>query len=459
MYNGAEKGGYQIVKIILLSGGSGKRLWPLSNDTRSKQFLKLLKNDNGEYESMIQRIYRQLNKVNSNVSITIATGENQQDAIKNQLGEKVDLVLEPARRDTFPAIMLSTAYLAFEKKVDLEETVIVLPIDPYAELEYFSVLKDMDAIVQSGRADMALMGIKPTEPSEKYGYILGKKEEKFVNEYTVTAFCEKPSKNKAEHLIKDGAFWNGGVFAFKLGYAIQILKRYMPYESYKEIYLHYLDFKKISFDYEVVEKVKNIRMSLYNGYWKDLGTWNVMTDWMTENSIGQAMMGEETQNTHVINELDIPVIVLGVKDLVVATSPDGILVSDKEKSDYMKPYVEQIQNRPMFEERCWGDYKVLHYKKYKDSCFSLTKYVYIRKGEKINYQSHKMREEIWTIVDGKGRLILDGIQQEIVRGDVIHILPGQKHSVMSLENLHFIETQIGKEVIENDVEWFEWNWN
>lgn len=457
------------MRIILLSGGSGKRLWPLSNETRSKQFLKLLKDDNGDYESMIQRIYRQLNQVIPNVSITIATGENQKDVIKNQLGEKVDLVTEPMRRDTFPAIMLSGAYLAYEKKVDFQETVIVLPVDPYVEPEYFSVLKNMDAIVQSGRADMVLMGVKPTYPSEKYGYILAyaddnvtgdaNKKTEFENEYVVTGFHEKPSLKKAESLLRQGAFWNGGVFAFRLGYAVGILRRYMEYESYAEVRSHYEQLKKTSFDYEVAEKAENIRMSLYKGYWKDLGTWNTLTERMEESIVGEALMGEETNDTHIINELDIPVVVLGGKNLVVAASPDGILVSDKDKSSYMKPYVEQIDKRPMFEERRWGDYKVLDYKRYRDRVCSLTKYIYVRKGESISYQSHKMREEIWIVVDGEGSLVIDDVCRKVGRSDMVRICSGQKHAILALENLQLIEVQIGAELTESDIERFEWEWN
>lgn len=446
------------MKVVLLSGGSGKRLWPLSNETRSKQFLKLLKDDNGDYESMIQRIYRQLNKVIPNVGITIATGENQKDAIENQLGNKVDLVLEPSRRDTFPAIMLSTAYLLYEKKIDLEETVVVLPVDPYAELEYFRVLKDMDAIVQSNRAEMVLMGVKPTYPSEKYGYITADREDDFENEYIVRSFSEKPTLKKAQMLLEQGAFWNGGVFAFQLKYIKNILENQTAYRSFADIREHYSELKKISFDYEVVEKAKNIRMSLYKGYWKDLGTWNTLTDRMEDAIVGEAIIGEETQDTHVINELDIPIVVLGGKNLVVAASPDGILVSDKDKSSFMKPYVEHIDKRPMFEERRWGDYKVLDVKKYKDGQYSLTKNIFIRKGEWISYQSHALREEIWTIVDGIGIFVLDGEERTVNRGSVMRILPGQKHAIRALKNLHFVEVQIGTEVSEYDIERYDWEW-
>ncbi len=450
------------MKLVLLSGGSGKRLWPLSNETRSKQFLKLLKDGNGNYESMIQRVYRQikenLEKEGEEISITVATGENQKDAIRNQLGEKVDLVLEPMRRDTFPAIMLSCAYLAYEKKVGLEESIIVLPVDPYADEGYFSVLKDMDKIVQSGRADMVLMGVKPTYPSEKYGYISCEQDKLFFNEYRVTGFYEKPSCQKAGRLMEDGAFWNGGVFAFKLGYAIDILRQHMDDTDYQSIQSHYADFKKNSFDYEVVEKIENIRMSLYEGYWKDLGTWNTLTERMEESIVGEAILGEGASGTNIINELDIPIVVLGVKNLVVAASPDGILVSDKDKSSYMKPYVEQIDKRPMFEERRWGDYKVLDYKRYADTSCSLTKYIYIRKDESISYQRHKMREEIWTVTDGEGIFVLEDKCCKVKRGDMLHILSGQKHAIYALENLHIIEVQIGKELTESDIERFEWEW-
>ena len=450
------------MKLVLLSGGSGKRLWLLSNETRSKQFLKLLKDGNGNYESMIQRVYRQikenLERDGEEISITVATGENQKDAIRNQLGEKVDLVLEPMRRDTFPAIMLSCAYLAYEKKVELEESIIVLPVDPYADEGYFSVLKDMDKIVQSGRADMVLMGVKPTYPSEKYGYILCEQDKLFFNEYQVRGFYEKPSCQKAERLIEDGAFWNGGVFAFKLGYAIDILRRHMDHTGYQNIHSHYADFKKNSFDYEVVEKIENIRMSLYEGYWKDLGTWNTLTERMEESIVGEAILGEGASCINIINELDIPIVVLGVKNLVVAASPDGILVSDKDKSSYMKPYVEQIDKRPMFEERRWGDYKVLDYKRYADTNCSLTKYIYIRKDASISYQRHKMREEIWIVTDGEGMFVLEDKCHKVIRGDMLHILSGQKHAIYALDNLHIIEVQIGKELTESDIERFEWEW-
>ncbi len=157
------------MNIVLLSGGSGKRLWPLSNDSRSKQFLKLLKNEEGQYESMVQRVYGQIRKAGIDAHIVVATGASQVDSIRSQLGKNVDVVVEPERRDTFPAIALASVYLALEKGMDENEVVLVLPVDPYADIEYFHAMIEMEKAVQAGIADMVLMGIRPTYPSEKYG--------------------------------------------------------------------------------------------------------------------------------------------------------------------------------------------------------------------------------------------------------------------------------------------------
>ena len=157
--------------IVLLSGGSGKRLWPLSNDTRSKQFLKLLQDNHGNYESMVQRVYRQI--IDSGIapkSIVVTTNAAQQDSISSQLGDNVEIILEPERRNTYPAIVLASAYLAFKKNCSQEEAVIVLPVDPYAQIEYFHTLKRMEQAVLDGENDLVLMGIDPSFPTEKYGY-------------------------------------------------------------------------------------------------------------------------------------------------------------------------------------------------------------------------------------------------------------------------------------------------
>lgn len=448
------------MKIILLSGGSGKRLWPLSNDIRSKQFLKVLKNDDNEYESMVQRVYRQIRSVEKNtesdIDIIIATGKTQVDSIKGQLGDDIDIVVEPERRDTFPAILLSAAYLYYKKSVELSETIIILPVDPYANISYFEMLPEIENVVKAGMSDMVLMGIKPTYPSAKYGYIVPKEDTKRVLE--VKEFVEKPSEVMAMKLIEQGALWNGGVFAFSLEYIVKIMRQYFKGESFEGLVNEYFKLPKISFDYEIVEKCKSISAIKYDGLWKDLGTWNTLTEEISEVCIGSVMEGENCKNTHVINELDIPIVTLGLENVVVAASPDGILVSDKEKSSFIKSYVDHIERRPMYEECRWGEYKVLDYTQYEDGMYALTRRIIVNEGKEICYQLHNIRDEIWTIVDGKGDLVIDGHIRNVRRGDVVYITKGQKHAIYAVSKLQFIEVQIGLEISEDDKKEYKWKW-
>lgn len=440
------------MNIVLLSGGSGKRLWPLSNEVRSKQFLKLLCDKEGKHESMVQRVYRQITDAGIHARIVVATSASQVEAIRGQLPKDVDIVVEPERRNTFPAIVLAASYLASRRKIDLEETVIVLPVDPYVDVAYFECFRKMDEEVQKGTADMVLMGITPSYPSEKYGYILQGEQG------VVTGFKEKPDEETAARLIQEGALWNAGVFAFRLNYLMEIADQYVQNRDFDDITKHYGDLKKDSFDYEVVEKTKSLAVVPYSGEWKDIGTWNTLTEEMEEESVGYAVTGEDCVNTHVINELSIPVVALGTKNIVVAASPDGILVSDKHKSSYIKPYVENITGRPMYEERRWGEYKVYDYIQYKDGTKSLTKHITVHAGMAQDYQLHHYKDEVITVVNGSGEFVIDGCLMKLSYGDTICIRRGQKHTMRAIEDLQMICVQIGEEISEEDVEVYEWRW-
>ncbi len=441
------------MNIVLLSGGSGKRLWPLSNEIRSKQFLKLLSDANGGHESMVQRVYRQITQAGIQANIVVATSATQVESIRGQLPDDVDVVVEPERRNTFPAIVLAASYLESRKQMDPEETVIVLPVDPYVEVAYFETFQQMDARVQQGGADLVLMGIKPSYPSEKYGYIIPGEGG------SVAGFKEKPSEASAKMLIEQGALWNAGVFAFKLKYLMKIADNYVDSRDFDDVVAHYESLKKDSFDYEVVEKADALAVIPYNGEWKDIGTWNTLTEEMQEESIGDVVMGEACTNTHVINELSIPVVALGTQNLVIAAGQDGILVSDKHKSSYIKPYVENIDNRPMYEERRWGEYKVYDYSQYADGTKSLTKHVTINAGCAQDYHVHRYKDEVITVANGEGELVVDGCLIKLSRGDSISIRRGQKHAIRAFQDLQLISVQISEDNTENDTEVFGWSWS
>ena len=441
------------MQIILLSGGSGKRLWPLSNNTRSKQFIKLLATEDGQRESMVQRVVRQLKEVGVGNSITVATSVSQREVITNQLGEQIPVVTEPERRDTFPAIALASSYLAYESHCAMDEIVVVMPCDPYTENEYFKTIERMVEALKSDAADLILMGIEPTYPSAKYGYVVPQSRDMHHGVLRVARFTEKPDVATAEKLIAQGAFWNGGVFAFRLGYMMDIVNRYVQADSFKEMRSRYAEFPKISFDYEVAEKAVSVGVVPFAGEWKDLGTWNTLTDELKDHAVGNVIMDEESKNTHVVNELDLPIMCIGAQNLVIAASSDGILISEKSKSENIKTYADSLQRRPMFEERCWGDYRVIGNTEFEDGHETLTKEMRLKQGKVIGYRLHELRDEVWTFVDGEGLLNVDGEEKRVSRGDFAVIRRGMKHSITALTDLMFIEVQTGDTLSEEDVKY------
>lgn len=429
------------MNIILLSGGSGKRLWPLSNDIQSKQFIRLFKNDEGGYESMLQRVYRQIKSV-SDARITIATSRTQVSAIKNQLGDKVSICIEPCRRDTFPAIALASAYLCDVLETDRDECIMVCPVDPYVDNSYYECVRSLEDVVLQSDTGLTLMGIEPTYPSDKYGYIIPEEKAEISR---VRSFKEKPDKETAKKYLEQGALWNAGVFAFRLGYILDKVKDITGFESYEEILNNYEKLNKISFDYAVVEKENSIRVVRYSGNWKDVGTWNMMTEVMADPSKGDVTLDETCENTQVVNELGIPVLCMGCHNMVIAVSGDGILVSDKERSGYMKPYVEKIAGTAHFAEKSWGTYTVID-----TEPEAMTVKIKLFAGNRMNYQSHNYRDEVWTVLSGEGRFIIEGEEIPVKQGDTVSAKAGMKHTVIAETDMSILEVQIGKDISRKD---------
>jgi mannose-1-phosphate guanylyltransferase len=447
------------MRLVLLSGGSGKRLWPLSNDTRSKQFLKVLEGNNEAMQSMVQRVWGQLRTADLADSSVIATSKMQRDMIHRQLGMDVPLIIEPERRDTFPAIALAASYLYSIQTVSEDEVVVVLPVDPYVEDSFFEKVKEIESVLLVSKADLALVGVRPTYPSSKYGYIVPEDIVTGDSYFRVNHFTEKPSEEKAQTLIDLNALWNCGVFAFKLKYLIDILlEKGLPLH-YDKLSLEYQNLPKISFDYEVVEKANHIVALPYDGYWKDLGTWNTLTEEMATSQIGKGVLSDDSVNTHLINELDIPVTVIGLKDIVVAASPDGILVADKASSPRIKDLISGFEHPPMYEERIWGWSRVLDYAKYDDGHEMVTKRICIHEGKNSSYHYHNLRDEVWTIVRGEGELALDNYITRVKAGDIIHLPAGKKHGIKAFSELEFVEVQTGIGISDEDFTrlYFEWN--
>lgn len=429
------------MRVVLLSGGSGKRLWPLSNDVRSKQFIPFLMGPDGP-ESMVQRVFRQIRVSIPDAEVTVCTGKRQVSALVNQLGDAADLCVEPCRRDTFPAIALAAAYLRYEKGVEENEAVAVCPVDPYVESGYFETLAELSQLAGEGAANLLLMGIEPTYPSEKYGYILPETAERFSS---VRAFREKPDAEAAAGYIAQGGLWNGGVFAFRLGWLLETARRITPFADYRDLYAKYETLAPISFDYAVAEEEQSIAVLRYAGEWRDVGTWNTLTEVMPGTSFGKAVLDGACENTHVVNETGLPILCMGCRDLVVAAGSDGIFVADKAQSSYLKPYADQMDEPIRYAEKSWGSYRVLDAQP-----GALTVLVTLNPGHRMNYHSHKYRDEVWTVISGEGRTVVDGMEQPVRTGDVVSMAAGCRHTVIADTQLKIVEVQTGEVIDVND---------
>lgn len=438
----AGKEGRREMNVILLSGGSGKRLWPLSNDVRSKQFIRMFRRPDGLYESMVQRVYRQLKSVDPGCAVTIATAKSQVSSILNHLGENVRISLEPCRRDTFPAIALASAYLHDVEGIPGEEAVVVCPVDPYVDISYFETLKQMHVQAEKEEANLVLMGIEPTYPSEKYGYIIPK-DRKAVS--TVEKFREKPDEQTARSYISQGALWNGGVFAYRLSYVLNRAGELLGYTTYQDLFDRYESLPKISFDYAVAEREKKIQVMRYAGEWRDIGTWNTLVEAMDENTVGPATLNGQCKDVYVINELDVPVLAMNLQNTIISASPQGILVTEKHASAHIKPYVDAIDRHARFAEKSWGNFRVLDLGE-----GGLTVRMDIRAGGKFRYHSHEHREESWTVIKGEGEALIDGKKIPLHPGTVVSLPVHCRHTIRAITEMTVIEVQVGESIRAED---------
>ncbi len=317
--------------IILLSGGSGTRLWPMSTPERSKQFLPLLPDGSGGEESMLKRVYRQLKSVVPSSHVVVATAEGQIPLIREELPDDIEVVGEPCRRNTFAAIALALRYLRDVSGASDEDAVVVLPVDAFTEEAYFHAVKKMLEKVSEDHQNVTLMGIKPTYPATRYGYILSNGR-----------FTEKPDEQRAVQLVAEGAFWNGGVFAFNLGMMLSITEGKLKEGSYRDLLDTYADQKNISFDYEVLEHLEQVSLVEYEGTWNDIGTWDALIREIGYQTKGNTVV-HASEQTAVFNDTSIPVITLGTKNLVVVASENGILISDIESAPELKDALDKLK--------------------------------------------------------------------------------------------------------------------
>lgn len=423
------------MKMILLCGGGGKRLWPISNNVHSKQFAQLFDDGNGNYRSMLEHAISEIREIDPDVQVTIAAGRVQTEEVRSQLGFDVSLTEEPSRRNTFPAISLAASYLKDHDHVDPQETIVIFSVDSYADHSFYESLFSLGEILDDGNTNLVLMGIEPTSPSDKYGYIIPASSDEVS---AVRAFREKPDTETAKTYIEEHhALWNAGVFACRLEYLLRRADIVFGSSSYANLLQRYPELKQISFDYAVVEKEPNIAVKRYNGTWTDAGTWTGMCSLLKNKDIGQVVRDDQCEDTLIVNHLDFPILAMGVKNLVIAASRDGILVAEKDRIPDLKTVVDDVWLEPRVIGKRYGGKEVLH-----RSESSETSLLTIRAGSSVTIKTDIGVRKTLTVLHGAG--------EKMKPGTIFTIQDGEKWQIDADTDIQLIETMIEFEIEPED---------
>jgi mannose-1-phosphate guanylyltransferase len=324
-----------LLHIVLMSGGSGSRLWPLSSGERTKAFLQLLTSPDGRKESMLQRVNRQLEAAGLLASMHIVTHTSLSGITYSQLGERTKIIEEPHRRGTLHAILLAAAYLKDRAGIAPDDYVCVLPVDLFADQDLFEIVSGMPELLRHSQSELGLIGAAPDHPSDQFGYIEPHPDsgERYAG---IARFVEKPPADQARKLIEQGAMWNCGVFAFRLDTMLAKFRELQLPVDYDGLLAAYSELSEASFDREIAERIERAIVVPYRGRWRDLGTWSTLTERLDRQVTGLGSIDARSAGTHIVNELDIPIHVIACSNLIIAAGPNGILVADKDASHAIK---------------------------------------------------------------------------------------------------------------------------
>ncbi|OAB37696.1 hypothetical protein PMSD_09060 [Paenibacillus macquariensis subsp. defensor] len=407
------------MRIILLSGGEGKRLWPLSNALRSKPFLRLLQDQSGERISLIQNTMKELDSLGYSDNTIVVASATHIEQVHEHLGRKVQSLVEPQRRDTFPAVALATSYLHDELGADREEVVIVMPVDSQADQSFYQLLPILEQeLSKSVETKLGLIGVKPLSASVNYGYISLEHGNKDGLLSPIHQFREKPNEQTAKELVAEGALWNCGVFAFTVGYLLDLLKQRGLPQDYSILNARYEDLPANSFDYEVSEHEEAAACLPYDGNWRDVGTWDVLSPRLEEQVYGQSVINGGCSGTHVINELPIPIVISDIPDAIIVAGIEGILISSKKSSIDLKSLLAKLSSVPsQVESRTEGKCFLIDQQNVtSDELVIETSRIHLLKGEQLTTHS-KAVKTIWTLTMGTG--IFTSSDKQFPESDVL----------------------------------------
>ena len=447
---------------VILAGGSGSRLWPLSRELYPKQLLTL----NAD-KSLLQTTFERLNNFIPAKNIISVTNSKHHSNIKMQLSklsEDTVILAEPISKNTAPAIALSVKYVV--ENYGSDEIILVVPSDlQINDVEKFTqTIKDAEHFAKEGH--IVTFGIKPNYPETGYGYICAENEK-------VVSFVEKPNRQTAEKYIQNGNyFWNSGIFMFKASTIIKEFKKYCPEIDsviknidFSEKSISFTEFDKmpnISIDYAVMEKSSNIVMVELKSDWKDLGSWKSIYEISPKDENNNVFVGhvldKDSKNSLVYSSSKL-VATIGLEDTVIVETEDAILACKKDKTDEVKQVYETLKQQHDGTQkvhktvyRPWGFYTVIA-----EGKGFQTKIIHVNPGQKLSVQSHNYRSEHWVVLSGMAKVVLEGKDRILSPGHSIDIAVKAIHSLQNPfeEDLEIIEIQKGDILSEDDIVRYE----
>ncbi|MBV6342305.1 MAG: mannose-1-phosphate guanylyltransferase/mannose-6-phosphate isomerase [Candidatus Magnetobacterium sp. LHC-1] len=463
------------MKALLLAGGSGTRLWPLSRSGFPKQFLKLSGDD-----SLLQQTIRRLMLVVSADDIVILTNQQYKFHVKSDISsmghdivQRVHIVLEPALRNTAAAIALGIKYCQDVLGCGPDETVFVCPSDHIIRPDdrFADYLKQATEITAAGY--IVTFGVKPTKPETGYGYIQRgsrlKHSLKGVEGYEVERFTEKPDEQTAQTYIEDGKhFWNAGIFAFNIEVMLEEFNKHIPAISqmlgkgYREMLASFADMPNKSIDYAVMERSERIATLALDIYWNDVGSWDSLFEIIERDADGNVKKGDvftfDTKDTMILGDNRLTV-TIGIENCMVLETDDVVLISKRGHAQKVKDVVTELRkagrhevNEHVTTYRPWGSYTILESgERYK------IKRLMVNPKACISLQMHHHRSEHWVVVNGTAKVIV-GEREVFVHVNESAFVP--KSTKHRLENpgiipLEVIEVQNGEYLEEDDIIRFE----
>jgi len=457
---------------IILCGGSGTRLWPLSRTLRPKQLLAL----NGE-QTLLQQTAQRISQHIDPANLFTVTHEDHKFEVKGQLAELfpqaiANVLAEPCARNTLPAIAWATYQIYQQDKA----AVIGVFASDHAIDNQQAFLQAWEAAEKAAEKDyLVLLGIKPHEPATGYGYIKPNQQlplEGALPVYQVEKFVEKPDLENAKRFVSDGYLWNSGMFVFKASTFMQMLQRYQP-EIYNQIRVmteenladNYAKLPNLSMDYGLAEKAEKVAVVPVDMAWSDLGSWDSIYQRHQKDTNNNVTHGEvlslDTQNSLIWTETGL-LATLGLNNMVVIQTADVTLVCDKSRAEDIKTLVAEVKaHKPALTEihqtvyRPWGSYTVLEER----ANFKI-KRIIVNPGAKLSLQMHKHRSEHWVVVSGVATISNNEIEYTLQENQSTYIPQTHRHRLANngMEPLSIIEVQCGDYVGEDDIVRFDDNY-